>query len=435
MAEATRRDVLAVSGLALAAMPGVAMADDAVGADGAVLAQVAADLDHYIGFGIKASGGAGDNAAGAWLQHELEGAGFLVERQAFDAPWFDVAAASLQVADTTAPLLPQAIVVPTGPAGGSGPLVRVDPVAGAGAPLNGAIALLDLPAGRWSSALAKPIREPVTAAFAAGAVAVAIVTNGPSGAALALNADGGKAMFAGPVAVLAPKQARRFLVGAGRQERAAMILHGRSGRRAAFNLIGRIDRGKDRWVVVSTPRSGWFGCAGERGPGVAAWLALARWAGKAMPDHNLAFVCNSGHEYENLGSEKALDAAAPAPDRTALWLHLGANVAARDWHEPGGGLLLPLPSADPQRFLVTSPALVPAARRAVAGLAGLEMAYPTGQGTAGELTNILAAGYGPVAGIFGAHRFHHAVDDDARCVHPPLVVPVIRACQALIRGA
>src|SRR3546814_5218119 len=90
-----------------------------------------------------------------------------------------------------------------------------------------------------------------------------------------------------------------------------------------------------------------------------------------LPDHDLAFLCNSGHEYENLGAEEALKAAAPKPAETHFWLHLGANLAARDWHEGLFGLA-PLAGTDSQRYLVASPPLLPAARRLFAGLAGLE---------------------------------------------------------------
>ena len=33
-----------------------------------------------------------------------------------------------------------------------------------------------------------------------------------------------------------------------------------------------------------------------------AWLWLARWASQSVPGYNLAFVCNTGHEYEYLGA-------------------------------------------------------------------------------------------------------------------------------------
>jgi hypothetical protein len=393
---------------------------------------VVADLERYIGFGVKASGGPGDTACGAWLDGELARSGYRTERQAFDAPFFDIEQAEIATGGTAAPVLPQAIVVPTGPNGVTGRLVRVDPVAGTAGPLAGAIALIDLPYNRWSTALAKPIADTTRVALAGGAVAAVLVTNGPTRKAIALNADGKKPMFDKPVAVLAPDKAAPFLIAAAKGENATLHVVGRGGRRPAYNVIGKVDRGKGRWIVLSTPRSGWFTCAGERGSGLAAWLALARWAPQALKDHDIAVLCNSGHEYEYLGAEKSLDDAAPPPASTSLWLHLGANVAARDWQELGGGLMLPLPSADTQHFLMASPALAEPARRAFAGQPGLEMAYPTGQGSAGELTNILAAGYSNVAGIFGAHRFHHVAEDDARCVSAPLVARAIEGCKQLL---
>jgi hypothetical protein len=58
-------------------------------------------------------------------------------------------------------------VIPTGPDGASGPLVRVDAAGRSEASLAGAIALVDLPFARWSTATAKPVKEPIAAAFEA----------------------------------------------------------------------------------------------------------------------------------------------------------------------------------------------------------------------------------------------------------------------------
>lgn len=426
--DATRRELLVGAGIAAGSLPTVAFA-------GLPQQLVQADLDRFVGFGVKASGGTGDIACGRWLAAELAAAGFKVEHQVFDVPWFDCAQATLAVEGATASVVPQAIVVPTSAKGLRGPLVRVEPASVAVQSVRGAIALIDLPYSRWSTAFAKPVHDTVRATLDAGAIAAILITNGPTRKAVALNADGVKPMFERPVAILAPDQAAPFIVAAAAQQEAFLLMAGTGRSRPAFNLIGRLDRGKRRWVVVSTPRSGWFTCAGERGPGIATWLNLARWAHRALPDHDLAFVCNSGHEYENLGSAKLLSGAAPGPDQTDLWLHLGANVAARDWHELGGGVLLPLSGADTQRFLVASPALLETARRAFTGLPGLADPYPSGQGSAGELTNILGAGYRSVVGIFGAHRFHHVAEDDRRCVDAALVAPVIAACKTLIKKA
>lgn len=422
----SRRNFLAGS----AALPAAAMARVPTAASD----RIAADLTRYIGFGSKQAGGAGDNGCGDWLAGELEALGFKTERQSVPTPFFEPQQCDLVCGDAKAKVWPQPIVTPTGSEGVTGPLVRIDANGEANAPLAGAIALVELPFARWSTAIAKPVRGPVEAAFAAGAKGVVIITNGPSGKVIALNADGRKPMFAGPVAVLAPEDAKPFLSGAIHQKPATLILTGTGGRRPAFNLIGRIDRGKGRWLAVSTPRSGWFTCAGERGPGVAAWLHIARWASKAVKDHDLAFIVNSGHEYEYLGASEALKAIAPPPDKTRFWLHLGANVAAREWQEVGP-TKVPLPSADTQRCLSVTPDLLPLAREVFAGQVGLEAPYSSEVLAAGEQTEILSAGYKPVAAVFGIHRFHHVADDDARCVNPATVAETAEAFRLLVERA
>lgn len=426
MGKPTRRGFLAGA----AALP--AMTEAA--ADTGSAPSIAADLAAYIGFGSKASGGAGDTACGHWLASELERAGFAVDKPAISVPWFEPERAEIVTGDARAPLWPQPIVVPTPDAGVTGPVVRVDAAGRTDSSLAGAIALVDLPYGRWSSALAKPIRAPVDAAFAGGARAVVVVTNGPTGKVIALNADGRAPMFAGPVGLLAPADASPFLAAAASRASATVVLTGKGGRRPAFNVIGRIDRGKGRWIVVSTPRSGWFGCAGERGGGIAAWLHLAREAATLLPDHDIAFLCNSGHEYENLGAEESLKAVAPKPADTHFWLHLGANVAARDWHEGLFGLA-PLAGTDSQRYLVVSPPLLAPAKGLFKGLAGLESPYPSDKISAGELTAIVAAGYPSVAGVFGVHRFHHVAEDDVRCVDPAAVATTTAAFRELLLAA
>ena len=406
----------------------------AVPADDRLARSTARDLARYISFGNKQSGGPGDEACGQWLEQELSAEGYRVERQRFSVPWFTSTDASLSAGAASADVWPEPIVRTTGPGGLTGPLVRVDGAGNSDRPLAGAIALVDLPFARWSSMFWPQVKAPVDAAFAHGAAACVIVTNGPTGKVIALNTDGRRPLHDGPMALLAPDQAAPFFAAAAANAEARLTIAGEGGRRPAFNLVGRIDRGRGRWVVVSTPRSGWFTCAGERGGGIAAWLHLARWARRALPDHDLAFVCNSGHEYQYLGAEELIAKLAPPPQATSFWLHLGANFAARDWHDTVGEPR-PLPGTDSQRFLVTTPGLLPIARKLFAGLAGLAAPYSSDDMSAGELSNILAAGYGSVAGIFGVHRFHHVAEDDARCVSAAAVTETIMAFRQLLQRA
>ena len=395
---------------------------------------IAEDLRRYIAFGNKQSGGAGDDACGSWLESELVRAGFKTERQYFLAPWFEADRAELSSGDARARVWPQPIVRTTPPEGLTAPIVRVDEQGFAARPLDGAIALVDLPHARWSSMFWPGVATPVAAAFEAGASACVIVTNGPSGQVIALNTDGREPLYPGPVALLAPQDAAPFLAVAMNGHDATLVLGGQGGRRRAFNLVGRLDRGQGRWLVVSTPRSGWFTCAGERGGGIAAWLHIARWAARSARGYDLAFVCNSGHEYQYLGAEEMLRNVAPRPEETAFWLHLGANLAARDWHD-GVGERRPLPGTDSQRYLVVSPPLLPAARELFAGQPGLEAPYSSDTLSAGELSNVIEAGYAPVAGIFGVHRLHHVAGDDARCIATDAVTTTARAFRHLLQRA
>lgn len=420
MAEPIKASRRAVLGAPLIAA-GAATAAVAAPVSAADEAEAKRILERYHGFGVKASGGPGDIASGEWLEGELRALGYTTARHEIETPAYE-GAATLACGAARADLIPQAHVQTT--PGITAPLS----LGGAG------ISMLVLPYGRWSTAKGDVARR-VNALFAKGAQAVVIVTMGPSGEALALNAPVDVALFDKPVAVLAPREAEPFVQAAARGETATLAIPGRAFRRPAFNVTAKLDRKAARWLVISTPRSGWFTCAGERGTGLAAWLMLAKWAAGARLPVNVAVIATTGHEYEYAGGEAFIHGLAPKPGATALWVHLGANVAARDWHERGP-TLSPLPSADPQRFLLVSPPLVEATKAAFKGRPGLEQVYPTDPKTAaGELASIMTAGYEPVMGVFGSHRYHHARNDDLRCVSPALVPPVVSAFAQVITGA
>ena len=386
-----------------------------------------ADIQSYTEAGNKQSGGEGDRWTADWTAKRLSSAGFEVDRQTFDVPWFEASHCELTLGDHTIPLVAQPLAVETGEAGLAAPL-RLAEIPER---LDGAIAVVRLPFRRWSSLVDRAVREPLADALARGANGVILITTGPTGEALLLNVPAGHPVSDKPLALLAPRLAAPVIEAARHGAAAKLALRGRGGTRAAQNIIGRRVRSGRPWLVVSTPRSGWTDCAGERGPGIAMWLALADWMPRAFPQHSLLFLCNSGHEYENLGASHIADKVGPAPGETAFWFHLGANAAARDYQEMPGRLL-PLPSADPYRFLMTSPEFVTCAREIFKGQPGLEMAYPSAEGTAGELSEVIKAGYTRHAGIFGAHRHHHAVTDDLSTVTPDPLAATARGVRDLL---
>lgn len=407
-----------VSGLAAAAPAVVAPASKAVDA-----AWLQAVLERYAGFGGKASGGPGDEACGAWLQDTLTREGYACARQDFETPFFGVRRATLSVGEARAEVIPQALVIQTGPGGLTAPL---RPAEGR-QDLTGAIALVVLPFKRWAGIADPRAAQPLADAFRRGAAAAVAVTTGPTGEAVALNVSTHRPGFARPVAILAPKDAAPFVLAAAEGRSATLLVDGDGGRRRAFNLIARLDRKAAKTLIISTPRSGWFGCAAERGSGLAVWLGLAHWLARASLGVNVELVATSGHEYEYLGGEHYLAEAAPKPQTTRLWVHIGASAAARDWHEISP-TLRPLPSADSQRVLTTTLDVIGRVRGAFRGLDGLEAVYVADKAMAGgELINVLDAGYASAIGLYGGHRYFHTRGDDLRCVSGDLVLPVATA--------
>jgi len=79
-------------------------------------------------------------------------------------------------------------------------------------------------------------------------------------------------------------------------------------------------------VVVTTPRSGWWHCASERGGGIAAWLEVARRVTEARPARPIWFVAFSGHELGHLGSDAFLERRPQMVEQVKTWVHFGANV-------------------------------------------------------------------------------------------------------------
>jgi hypothetical protein len=98
----------------------------------------------------------------------------------------------------------------------------------------------------------------------------------------------------------------------------------------ALNVVGRI-AGTDPAaapLVVMTPRSGWWTCAGERGGGIAAWLETARSVAKAKRARDVLFLASSGHELGQIGLDAYLEHRAALAGQAKLWLHYGANIGA-----------------------------------------------------------------------------------------------------------
>lgn len=97
----------------------------------------------------------------------------------------------------------------------------------------------------------------------------------------------------------------------------ARLADGHSG-----TILGLMGEASDRPVIISTPLSGWFGCAGERGTGIAIAMELAT---RLAQRRHVAVVGTSGHELDHLGVRRWL---AAWPVQPLAVIDIGAGVAA-----------------------------------------------------------------------------------------------------------
>lgn len=375
------------------------------------------DVRHYAALGPHRTGTPGNLATLDWVEARLRAAGFAVQRQPMQYGDYDVSRATIATGAVQLDGIVQRPACPTGPGGLSAPLVLADePVDPA--QLSGKIAVIRLPHARHSSILEGRTARPVKAALAAGCVGLVLVTRGPSGEALALNAPLEHPVAAVPTLVIAPRDAGPIIAAAARGDAGRIIVEGAAATASSANLVAR-RQGKGRAIIVTTPLSGWFGCAGERGSGIAAFLHLAPLLARHYPDADLHFAGLVGHEREYVGGDAYVRAHAPPPDQVRLWVHLGAGFAARDWHEIADGVLAPLPAADAQRYLLAPEAWLSTLRPVLATLPGYQQPYAaTIENSAGEARQFIERGYRNMIATIGAHRLHHARTDDASAVDP-----------------
>lgn len=80
-------------------------------------------------------------------------------------------------------------------------------------------------------------------------------------------------------------------------------------------------------IVVLTPRSGWWQCAGERGGGIAIWLEVASELRRIGLSRDVQFLATTGHELGFWGIQRHFERRPAAASH--FWIHLGANIGAR----------------------------------------------------------------------------------------------------------
>lgn len=388
-------------------------------------ARLMADVETYYSLGVHRTAYDGDVRTSAWLAARFDSLGLDVARHPFRLRQFFLSEASIEDGHGRIPAFPIWLPRPTPPAGLTAPLVLVGP---------------ETPATRIRGTVAWPDPDVTNArarsalddkAVAAGAAAIVLETRDRGGRGLfaAVNAERRYVDVQRPVPTLifgsAESDRLRRSVGGD----VTVRLTGHFEDAEAANVIGRyvVDARAD-WIVVSTPSSGWFTNAGERGPGIAMLLALAEWVSRRGAPLNYFFVATSGHELDYLGARLLHRAGlAPGPDRTRAWVHLGAQIATPPWTEVDGSYV-------PTDEVVTgtlqaTEELAPILRSAFAGLPMFTLRTDT---RIGEFRDLTEQGYRGLGIVGGSNPWFHVPGDDPRGVSAETLADVTSAMSAAL---
>jgi len=390
-------------------------------------AQLYEDVIAYYNLGEHRTATEADLRTTQWLVDQFRATGIKATSHSFGLRQFFIRESRLTIADRSGdrnirafPLwFPRA----TGPKSINGQIVVLDARGGEPLAVRGKIALVKFPFDSRSAVVSgSGHAETILAASKAGALAIVAITEGSTKEIIALNSLPGAEPWPIPVLLVSPHDEPALMSAVQSGARAALLVDGVDDPDAtAKNVIARVDRGKEL-IVVSTPQSGWFRCAGERGPGIALFLGLARWASRRPSGASFLFVSTSGHELGGLGMRAFLKELAPPPERVLCWVHLGAGIATYSWEETPAGLKR-LREPDSRRYLMTSRDLVPMLTTTFAGIPGLT---PVVDRAVGEFELMMKAGY-RIFGIAAGHRFHHTPADSPETTGADILEPVGRA--------
>jgi hypothetical protein len=160
-------------------------------------------------------------------------------------------------------------------------------------------------------------------ARSAGASLAVVATRSASGGLVAPNRSPAQPGPGLPALLVAGGLVPQLPRASVRARMSARVVGGRTS-----NVVGRIGGGQDRnRILLTTPLSGWFRCAGERGTGVAVMLAVAaQLAAESVP---LLLNGNSGHELVDVGAYRFAETKPPV----RAIVPFGASIAAG---EPSG---------------------------------------------------------------------------------------------------
>lgn len=386
-----------------------------------------ADVERYASFGIHRYGTPGDRATTDWIADEMRKAGLTVTFQNFSlGKQYFVDTASVTSGGDSIDALPF-WWIPEDKAA----FTLTAPLAANDGDASGKIVALHLPYDR-TAYLADTHKQAIAQAVKRNPVAIVLTIDNPGEDIFVYNVAQDDPPWPVPVVVIAASKRALLTQAQADGEPVTISVSGRYGKDVAGrNVVAKLDRGAADTIVISTPMTGWFTCACERGSGIVAFLALARMVGATQPKVNVTFVATAGHEVGHGGMEVFLHDIPPPPEHTLAWIHIGASVACYDFNKGADGKWVTDRKLDARRALISSASTSALTDAAFNGqLFG--RIVTTDKAPPGELREVWGAKYPNFLGIAAGHRFFHNPTDSVAITGPEILEPVARGLAAAI---
>jgi len=278
-------------------------------------------IGEYAEQGIHRTGTAVDHQSADWLMQRIELLGVAATESAFEFQRLQPITTQLTIGDFVIPGVPLYDCQYTDEAGLTGSLGELGSKADIGV-------IMALPFDA-----APNVRRLYDARKAAQHKAIVVVTDSqlPEEGAALLNAEHFSAPFGPPVLQVANKHWAVIQAAVKVRQQARLVLHCEYVDAVARNVEAKVSGSRPDLapVVVMTPRSGWWRNASERGGGIACFLEIMRAVKSSAPKRDVLFTANTGHELGHTGLSVFLANNPTLVKQAHIWLHLGANFAAK----------------------------------------------------------------------------------------------------------